>query len=445
MPRRLIVILCCLLSICSWAKHDSIPYELAYRVSGMAGSLIRDDKVDAFIDRPVVGGSFAVEFLPTGRLKSLQQWNNASIGVGATFLNMGNDRMLGQVIAVHGHLNTPFVRLPHFIFGIRPSVGLAFATKTYSNTLPSQYQRYSRIADDNGKPIANQSIGSVVNAYLALELFMAIPIVNGFDITLSGGWHHVSNGSILHPNGGYNMLNGQLGLRYTPGLDDKHHTKPLYQAPQPRVPKRLYEDVDKKWDVEVFATGGIKQNYYRDNQDKMQFYGVASIGIAAHWIPLSIFKLGAGIDAFYDGYYSAVSADLIPSGSDQPKHTTWFKKTYLAKSDIKNCFRVGFSLQPEFVIGRLTAGLHIGFYLFDPIKNLEPYNEAKKADDNNKSLHRSIFYSYDLANASTKQDGWLYTRFVLKYLCTDHLFVQLGLKTHGVRAEFIDAGLGLRF
>ena len=41
--------------------------------------------------------------------------------------------------------------------------------------------------------------------------------------------------------------------------------------------------------------------------------------------------------------------------------------------------------------------------------------------------------------------GEVALQFVLKYHVLDHLFVQLGLKTHGVRAEFIDAGLGVAF
>ena len=53
--------------------------------------------------------------------------------------------------------------------------------------------------------------------------------------------------------------------------------------------------------------------------------------------------------------------------------------------------------------------------------------------------------SYDFTKASNYQDGWCYMQFVLKYHVLDHLFVQLGLKTHGVRAEFIDAGLGVAF
>ena len=124
---------------------------------------------------------------------------------------------------------------------------------------------------------------------------------------------------------------------------------------------------------------------------------------------------------------------------------TYFGKTYLKESNIKNCFRVGLSIQPELVIGRLTAGLHVGFYVFDPVKNLEPFDEAKAADEVGKTLNRGIFYGYDFSKASNYQDGWCYMQFILKYHVLDHLFVQLGLKTHGVRAEFIDAGIGVAF
>ena len=109
---------------------------------------------------------------------------------------------------------------------------------------------------------------------------------------------------------------------------------------------------------------------------------------------------------------------------------------------MKNCFRVGISLQPEFVFGNFTCGFHFGVYLYDNIKNLEPYKEVEK---NGKPFSRGIFYSYDIANAGSAghADGWLYTRIVLKYRVTKHLFVQAGLKAHLTKAEFIDAGLGV--
>ena len=419
---------------------------MAYRFGGAAGMMMPDGKVDQWIQRPTLGGSFAVEFLPTGRWHSLQQWNNASVGVGISYLNLGNDKILGSAVAAYGYMNQPFYNGTHFRIGVRPTVGLAACTKTYRNTLPDDVAPYTKARDNDGKLIANWSIGSILNAYLALDLYMDFPIKDGWEITLNGGWHHISNGSIMHPNSGYNIFGGELGVRYHPQLAD-------YQAPEPDVPRHLYDGVDKPWAVEICATGGAKQNYYADNQHGQLFFGAATVKAAAYWVPVSIFRVGAGVDAFYDGYYAAVNdefADLNPEGTP----VTYFGKTYLKKSDVKNCFRVGVSIQPEFIIGHLTAGIHVGFYVFDPVKNLEPYTGkksfdkgqgAKEMDEAGTPLNRGIFYIYDFADASNYQDGWCYMQFVLKYHVLDHLFVQLGLKTHGVRAEFIDAGLGVAF
>ena len=407
--------------------------------------MMKDGKVDQWIQHPVLGGQFAVEFLPTGRWHCLKQWNNASIGVGVSYLNLGNDKYLGSAIAAYGYMNQPFYNGTHFRIGIRPTVGLAAVTKTYANTLPDDVPPYTKARDSEGKLIANWSVGSILNAYLALEMYMDFPIKNGWEITLSGGWHHISNGSFMHPNAGYNMFGGELGVRYTPGMDEgvKGLKDKGYQKPKPDVPRKLYDGVDKPWAVEISATGGAKQNYYADNQNGQRFYGVATLKAAAYWVPVSIFRIGAGVDAFYDGYYSAVTDEFKNDNPGAP--ITYFGKTYLAKSEVKNCFRVGISLQPEFIIGNLTAGIHVGFYVFDPIKNLEPYDAAKAAAQKGESLGRGVFYSYDFSKASNYQDGWCYMQFVLKYHVLDHLFVQLGLKTHGVRAEFIDAGLGVAF
>ena len=415
-------------------------YQLAYRLSGTGGMMMKDGKVDPFIQRPVLGGSFAVEFLPTGRWHCLQQWNNASIGVGVSYLNLGNEAKLGSAFTAYGYMNQPFYNGKHFRIGLRPTVGLAAVTKRYSNT----YEGTHKYQDHEG---ANWSIGSILNAYLALDLYMDFPIKDGFEITLSGGWHHISNGSMMHPNAGYNIFGGEIGLRYKDigrwTKDEGQSTK--YEEPKPDVPRKLYDGVDKKWAVEISATGGAKQNYYGDNRNGQKFFGVASLKAAAYWVPLSIFRIGGGVDAFYDGYYACVSEDYANLPGNEGATVTYFGKTYLKESNVKNCFRVGISIQPEFIIGNLTAGIHVGFYVFDPVKNLEPYKKAEAADQNGKPLKRGVFYGYDFSKASNYQDGWCYMQFVLKYHVLDHLFVQLGLKTHGVRAEFIDAGIGVAF
>ena len=418
----------------SMAKTDSAGRKkavppMAYQLSGMAGMMMPDGKVDEFIQRPVLGGSFGVEFLPTGKWHCLQQWNNASVGIGLSYLNLGNESKLGSAFALYGYMNQPFYSGTHFGIGLRPSVGVAAVTKRYKNT----YEGTTPYKDHTG---ANWSIGSILNAYLALQLYMDFPIKDGWAITVNGGWQHISNGSFMHPNAGYNIFGGEVGVRYQPCKAD-------YKTPEPDVPRKLYDGVDKPWAVELSATGGAKQNYYADNYPKMQFFGAATVKLAAYWVPVSIFRVGLGVDGFYDGYYACVSREFAAANPDAPE--THFGKTYLKESKTANCFRVGMSLQPEFIIGRLTAGIHVGFYLYDPIKNLEPYAEAKAADQAGTTLDRGIFYSYDLSKASNYQDGWCYMQFVLKYHVLDHMFVQLGLKTHGARAEFIDAGLGVAF
>ena len=441
-----------ILNLCLCVSAFALPhYELAYRLNGTGAMMMQDEKVDQFIQRPALGGAFTVEFLPTGRWHCLQQWNNASIGVGAKYLNLGNDAYMGSAVAAYAYVNQPFYNGTHFRIGVRPTVGLAVATKTYCNTLPDDVTPYTKARDASGKLIANWSIGSLLNAYLAMELFMDFPIKDGWEITLNGGWQHISNGSFMHPNAGYNMFGGELGLRYHPSTPNNQNNPNTPNTPRRMTTKELHEEVDKPWAVEISATGGAKQNYYADNQKGQQFFGAATVKAAAYWVPVSIFRIGAGVDAFYDGYYAAVNdefASLNPEGTP----LTYFGKTYLKESKTENCFRVGVSLQPEFIIGKLTAGLHVGFYVFDPVKNLEPYigkkswdkgQGAKEMDDKGTPLHRGLFYKYDFTDASNYQDGWCYMQFVLKYHVLDHLFVQLGLKTHGVRAEFIDAGLGV--
>ena len=119
------------ISLCACLQAFSLPhYELAYRFGGTALFMLPDEKVSPFLGpTPIVpGGAFTVEFLPTGRWSSLQQWNNASIGVGARYLNLGNNAILGSAIAAYGYINMPFYNGTHFRIGARPTVGIAAVT-----------------------------------------------------------------------------------------------------------------------------------------------------------------------------------------------------------------------------------------------------------------------------------------------------------------------------
>ncbi|MBR1515662.1 MAG: acyloxyacyl hydrolase [Paludibacteraceae bacterium] len=407
-------------------------YQLRYRMAGAVGFLNRDDKVRDFrFDRPVItGGTVAVEFLPTGRWKCMQQWNNASIGLAFSVFDLGQQRYLGQVFTPHAYLNVPLVRQSRVTFGLRPGLGVAFVNRTYANTVPAEYKWQAYQIE--GKPIANRSIGSIANVFLSGGLYLDVNLVEGWDFTFSGGWQHLSNGSIMTPNGGYNMFNVEAGIAYTP---DRKTNGFHYYRPDPDVPSKLHDGVTKKWGIDFTLGAGARSVYYRDRD----WFPTASFSLAAYWQPYSIFRIGLGADLYYDGAYAAIYKDFA---SEQTKHITYYGKTYLNASKVTNCLRAGISLQPEFVFGNLTFGYHIGFYLYDPVKNLEPFADVK--NNGGKPLNRGIFYAYNPAKSSNYQDGWCYQKLILRYYCSRHFFLHVGLKLHIFKAEFIDAGLGFR-
>lgn len=379
-------------------------------VSLQGGAVMPDGKVDKVVDAPnewhapVWGVNVGVDFAPDWQ--ALKDWNNATIGVGLSYWNMGHE-LLGHAIAPYAYMNIPLVKLPRFELGLRPGIGAAFMTKTYRNTVP-EGQLFVSVTD------ANQCVGSVTNLYFPEVLYMNFPLAKGWSISLAGGWYHISNGSTVQPNSGYNIFGAELGVKK---VVDEVERRVGYEA-------RDKEEDAKKWSVAVAGTMGGRQVYYRDQQTFM----VGSMHASAYWHAHKIFRLGGGMDVFYDGAYI--------------QRETHFGKTNLDLAQPGDCWRVGVSVQPEFVVGNFTAGLHVGAYMYDPVKALEP--QWREDGLPTERLDKPVFYAYDLLNAGSAgyPDGWLYTEVVLRYHLPWHMFVQAMMKSHLTKVEFISLGLG---
>ncbi len=395
------------------SRKDGKRLRVDYEVSAHAGWLMPDGKVDKMVGRtgawygPVYGGDLSVTFRP--EWQSLRDWNGAGVGVGLSYRNMGHP-LMGHAIAPYTYLDIPIIRLPRFSLGIHSGIGAAFMTKTYKNTV-SESAEYQSLEG------ANQSIGSVFNFYFPEALYIGFPIAGGWSVFARGGWYHISNGSIRQPNSGYNIFSASAGVRYAAGEE-------------PTV-SRVAEKSGKParaWEVEMSFTGGGRQVYYKDRQT----FFVGEIQAAAYWRAHAIFRLGGGVDVFYDGAY--VRREVSSS---------WKKTNYAgADADGKDCWRVGVSIQPEFVVGRLTAGLHVGAYLYDPVRELEPYDEAVASPSGR--IAKPLFYRYDLwkAGSAGYADGWLYTQVVVRYHLPWHVFVQGTMKSHVTKVEFVSVGIG---
>ncbi len=379
-------------------------------VSLQGGAVMPDGKVDKVVDAPnewhapVWGVNVGVDFAPDWQ--ALKDWNNATIGVGLSYWNMGHE-LLGHAIAPYAYMNIPLVKLPRFELGLRPGIGAAFMTKTYRNTVPDG-QMFVSLTD------ANQCVGSVTNLYFPEVLYMNFPLAKGWSISLAGGWYHISNGSTVQPNSGYNIFGAELGVKK---VVDEVERRVGYEA-------RGEEKEAKKWSIAVAGTMGGRQVYYRDQQTFM----VGSMHASAYWHAHPIFRLGGGVDVFYDGAYI--------------QRETHFGKTNLDLAQPGDCWRVGVSVQSEFVVGNFTTGLHVGAYMYDPVKALEP--QWREDGLPTERLDKPVFYAYDLLNAGSAgyPDGWLYTEVVLRYHLPWHMFVQAMMKSHLTKVEFISLGLG---
>ncbi len=365
------------------------------------GTILKHNKhLENLVKGPVCGAELAVEFQTMGENPWHQYYNFPVIGFGATYLDLNNPDMLGQTFALYPYINIPVVRTKYFKLNVKPGVGLSYVTKAFKDA--TVYHPDGSISLDE----SNAAIGSRLNVYFSAGANIEIPIVSGFSLIAEYNWNHISNGSMIQPNSGINILNASVGLKYFPNYHD-------YQSPE----KKDIGDLPRKFTFEATLAGGMRELYYKDDN----IYPVASIALGVYHPFSNWYRMGLGLDAFYDGVYNG---------------KTEFKRTYLTTDKFKNKVRIGVSWQNELIMGRLIAGLHLGLYLYDPIKNLEPYDEAKTG-----LVHKPLIYGYDI----DKEDGWLYTRVVGRYAITDHFFASIALKTHLQKAEFIEWGVGCKF
>lgn len=361
------------------------------------GSALKHTKhLESLVKGPVTGGEFDIEWQTLHEKNWYQYMGFPEIGLGVVGLDLGNPEMLGQLFAAYPYLNIKLLDLKFMRVNMKGGAGISFLTKTFNNTATDLYDLNT----------GNAAIGSHLNVYFSGGGNLELPLCRNWTAVAGFDWNHASNGSFYQPNSGLNMLNASLTLKYYFGKGERF-------IPQ----KRQIENIPQNFTFEIVASGGARELYYKD--DKM--YPTGSLVFAAYRQTGNLFRLGLGVDAFYDGVYNG---------------KTQFKRTYLTTDELKNKIRIGISFQPEMVFGRFSAGIHFGLYLYNPLKNIEPYTDASEG-----VLNKPLIYAYNIE----EEDGWFYTRAALKYSFSKHIFASIGLKTHLQKAEFIEWGLGYRF
>lgn len=402
MNRKIVTIIVAVACCCAMRAQD-IPFALKASVYG--GYILPMTKnLEAVATPPALGGEIAVEFPAMGNYAWQRYWGMPTVGVGFVGMDLGNKAVLGQAFALYPYLLVPIVKRDHFHLNYKIGVGISLFTKTWN--------RCDTLSGVNA-PTANSAIGSILNVYLMTGVNFEFPIKNNVSITADIGYNHMSNGSVLQPNSGLNMLHAQIGAKYT-FEQCRHCKKPL--PPADRFPY----DFSLVFDV----SGCVRELYYKDNRR----YPVGTVQVSMTANVARWYAIGGALHAFYDG---AFVQQGTRDGVSYTQHTH-FGRYFIPDENIANKFRAGVAIDNEFIIGRLTTYLQWGVYVYDPLRNANPEPHTKHG------YNRPMFYTYDI----DKEDGWNYFRLGLRCRVWDNLFVSVNLKTHLQKAEMLTFGIG---
>ena len=387
----------------------SQPESLIFNAQTIGGYIVPLSKnLKNIAPNPTLGGELLIEF-PSWNKYSWQQYlGDPTLGVGFVGLDLGNSKVLGQAFALYPYLLIDIIKTPHFKLDWKVGAGMSFFNKTYN-----------RVFDEFGNnpewsyygPTCNNLIGSIINVYLTTAAHFNFYIKNGWAVHTDLGYMHMSNGSILQPNGGINILYAAIGVSYKLEKEKSSNTNNT---------TKKFSNLPHRWSLNITASGGYRELYYMDNKG----YAVGSLHIGTTYNICNWYALGGSLDVFYDGVFNR-------QGAGYKEHTSFGRYTIL-NDDISNKFRIATSFNNEFRIGRITAILDWGVYLYDPIRL------AYTDTNGNKYTKRALLYRYNIE----KEDGWNYFRLGVRCRVLENLYLQTAVKTHLTKAEMIEWGIG---
>lgn len=391
------------------------PYKIKAQFVG--GWIYPHDKntITPLVNGPALGAEIAFEWGMDGSKRWHRDYNLPDVGVMMQILDLGNPAITGQMISLGTYINLPMVKTDIVSFNIKIGGGAGFSTK------PCDVQ--AAIADPrsiNDKAgDYNFAIGSVFSFNPTAGANLEIKVHPNISLAFDVAYNHFSNASLAQPNSGLNLFDGHVGLKYMPVRK---------QLPPRTAMKDSISTKLKRWSGEVILSGGAKKLYYQDSR----YFGCASLNVGGYYRTCRQHRVGLGLDLFYDGAYVPTAN---PDGSRNTEFTK-FARTYTTENLFANKLRFGINIANDLIIGRLMIGFQFGIYLYDPVKNMEPYDKAKAGETD-----KGIFYAYDIQD----EDGWNYFRILCKYYITDHFLANLSFKTHLQKVEFVEFGLGYAF
>ena len=295
-------------------------------------------------------------------------------GIGLTILNIGaangggvekSCHYIGNPILVYIFQGAPFRKLSRNLsLDYEWNFGASFGWKPYG---PDNYN-------------FNLSVGSRVNAYLNISLFLNYKITPDFAIFGGVALNHFSNGNTSWPNPGINSLGARLGVIYT--------FNPL---PGNKFPDAIPDTIrHKKPEYDISVWGAARKRVYKGGEEPVLLKGhfaCAGISFAPMWRLNPWWRLGPSADIQYDQSSDKKSRYISGSTTDDIRFSS---------PDFFRQLSFGISGHAELQMPIFALNVGIGVNILAPWENRGTYqNITLKA-----YLTRNIFLNvgYQLRN-----------------------------------------------
>lgn len=289
----------------------------------------RSEAANEQLSKRAVSGHLKYSFaLPKGSLGK-QVFSKTQQGVGIAVFDFGNHKELGTPISTYLFQTAELSKLSEF----------ASLNYEWNFGLSTGWRPYDPINNPG-----NMIIGSKLNAYINLGLFLKWQVAERYCLTTGAELTHFSNGNTEYPNAGLNMVGAKLGLMYNLSNDKSETSKEERVVKIPTFPRHF------SYDFVVFGSWRRKGIEFGNTQvaspDKYPVLG-------AYFAPMYNlnyrFRTGISLDGLYDGSGNVYTEDYI-IGTEQP----------FIKPNWNQQLALGLSGRADFTMPIFTISMGIG-------------------------------------------------------------------------------------
>ena len=351
--------------------------------------------------------ALGIQTTPEGRSPYAHAFGYPMFSVGASIARMGDFRFSDQtkfpdLYALYGSFERSALRKEHFSMGYLLDFGLAYN--------PGRY-------DPVNNP-GNNWLSAPVMAYFGAGAFAKWHFGRRWELGVDLMFRHFSNGRLALPNEALNALGGGIFARYR--LEDYDYRTYAHA----RAPKSEFE---KKMQYAIVLGGGVhtcmaEWNAYvetepdpaRKQEIKLKAHPKLSLGVDALYRYSLRYATGIGLDLFYSSNMEELEkSDRIVYGDEA----------------VDNCpgydpISVGVAVVQEVYWHNFAVHVAVGAY---------PYRRKGVNGPEAKAL-------------GDRERGWHYEKAGFRYYFPKlgDAFLGFAIKSHSIKAEYLEFSVGIR-